>query len=321
MKLAKIFVGVDVSKDNLDIFFRPLNHHFRARNDINGLSEILKKLSEYDPIRIVCESSGGYEKLLIRTLSQAGYPIWLVEPKRIKSFIASDGIKAKTDKIDASMIALFAQQKELPEQIRIKIPKKNEELLKALVRRKNDLMGIIVREKTRLAHPQVEFCLDKIQQHIDFMTDQIKELEKEIEQLIDNDDDWKHKQEIITSIPGAGKGTANTLISFFTELGSIGNKQVAALLGVAPYTNESGNFKKKSVVKEGRPIPRKMLYMPTLSAIQHNQDFKIFYNRLRQEGKPPKVAIIAVMRKFIILANILVAENRLWSPNKNGYST
>ena len=180
---------------------------------------------------------------------------------------------------------------------------------------------MLVREKTRLAHPQVVFCQDKIQQHIDFMTDQIKELEKEIEQLIDNDDDWKHRQNIITSIPGAGKGTATTLIAFFSELGSIGNKQVAALLGVAPYANESGNCKKKSIVKEGRPIPRKMLYMPTLSAVQHNPDFKIFYERLREEGKPPKIALIAVMRKFIILANVLLSENRMWAPNKNAYST
>jgi len=321
MKLAKIFVGVDISKDNLDVFLRPLDQYFRVRNNVSGLNEILNKLSGYDTVRIVCESSGGYEKLLIRTLSNAGHFIWLVEPKRIKSFIASDGIKAKTDKIDASMIALFAQQKELPEQTRIKIPKKDEELLKALVRRKNDLTGMIVREKTRLIHPQVEFCKDKIQQHIDFMTAQVMGLEKEIEQLIDNDDDWKHKQDIITSIPGAGKGTSATLLAFFSELGSIGNKQVAALLGVAPYTNESGNHKKKSIVKEGRPLPRKMLYMPTLSAVRHNPDFKIFYERLRGEGKPPKVALIAVMRKFIILANVLLTENRLWAPNKNAYST
>jgi transposase len=321
MNLAKIFVGVDISKDHLDVFLCPVNQYFRVNNNTNGLEEILNKLSEYDVVRIACESSGGYEKLLIRTLSQAGHFVWLVEPKRIKSFIASEGIKAKTDKIDASMIALFAQQKELPEQTRIKIPKKNEELLKALVRRKNDLTGMVVKEKTRLAHPQVEFCQKKIQQHINFMSDQIKELEKEIEELINSDDDWKHKQEVITSIPGAGKGTAATLIAFFSELGSIGNKQVAALLGVAPYVNESGNFKKKSVVKEGRPIPRKMLYMPTLSAVQHNPDFKIFYSRLREEGKPAKVAIIAVMRKFIILANVLLSENRMWAPNKNAYFT
>ena len=153
------------------------------------------------------------------------------------------------------------------------------------------------------------------------MDEQVKELEKEIEQLIDNDDDWKHKQNIITSIPGAGKGTSATLIAFFSELGSIGNKQVAALLGVAPYTNESGNYNKKSIIREGRALPRKMLYMPTLSAVQHNPDFKKFYERLREEGKPSKIALIAVMRKFIILANVLLTENRKWAPNKNAYST
>ncbi len=321
MKLTEIFVGVDISKDNLDVFLRPLNQYFKTPNSAAGLNKILNVFSEYNVVRVVCESSGGYEKLLIRTLSNAGYFVWLIEPKRIKSFIASDGAKAKTDKIDASMIALFAQQKELSEETRIKVPKENEELLKALIRRKSDLTGMISREKTRLAHPQVEFCKDKIQQHIDFMDEQVKELEKEIEQLIDNDDDWKHKQNIITSIPGAGKGTSATLIAFFSELGSIGNKQVAALLGVAPYTNESGNYKKKSIIREGRSLPRKMLYMPTLSAVQHNPDFKKFYERLREEGKPSKIALIAVMRKFIILANVLLTENRKWAPNKNAYST
>lgn len=320
MKLAKIFVGVDISKDNLDVFVRPLDQYFRVKNNASGVNEILNKLSEHDVVRIVCESSGGYEKMLIRTLINAGHSMWLVDPKRIKAFIASEGIKAKTDKIDASMIALFAQQKELSEQTRIKIPKKNEELLKALVRRKDDLTRIVIKEKTRLIHPQVEFCKDKIQQLIDFITEQIVEVEKEIQQLIDNDDDWKHKQNIITSIPGAGKGTSTTLLACFPELGKIGNKQVAALLGVAPYVSESGNHKKKSIVKEGRPLPRKMLYMPTLSAVRHNPDFKIFYERLRGEGKPPKVALVAVMRKFIILANVLVAEDRLWEPNKNVYS-
>src|SRR5665213_3250890 len=123
MNLTKIFVGVDISKDTLDVCLLPGKKHFRVQNNNLGLKELIQNLSEYDVARIVCEASGGYEHLLIRTLSQAYYPVWLIEPKRIKSFIASEGIKAKTDKIDAAMIALFAQQKELSEQTRIKISK------------------------------------------------------------------------------------------------------------------------------------------------------------------------------------------------------
>jgi transposase len=321
MKLTKIFVGVDISKDNLDFCFLPEKQHLRLQNNDAGIKQLIKVLSLYDVERIVCEASGGYETLLIRTLSKCNYRVWLIEPKRIKAFIASEGIKAKTDKIDAAMIALFAQQKELPEHTRIKIPKQNEELLKALVKRRMALTGMLAQEKTRLSHPQASFCKDKIQKHVDFMANEIKELEKEIEELISNDDDWQQKQKIITSIPGAGKSTAAALIALMPELGTTGNKQIAALLGTVPYVQESGKFTKTATIKEGRPMPRKALYMSTLSAIQYNQDFKIFYNRLLDAGKKPKVALIAVMRKFIVLTNTLLAQNKMWEVSKNAYST
>jgi transposase len=320
MNLTKIFVGVDISKDSLDVHLLPEKKYFRVQNDTSGLQKLMQNLSEYTVARIVCEASGGYETLLIRTLSQANYPIWLIEPKRIKAFIASEGIKAKTDKIDAAMIALFAQQKELSEQTRIKVSKLNEELLKELVKYKNNLTGIAAQEKTRMNHPQAIFCKEKMQQHIAFLNEQIEKVEKEIEQLIKSDDDWQQKQTIITSMPGAGKSTASALIAFMPELGKIGNKQAAALAGLVPYTKESGTYTKTATIREGRPLPRKALYMSALSAIQHNQDFKIFYNRLRESGKKPKVAIVAVMRKFIVLANVLLTENRTWTISKNIYT-
>lgn len=319
MNLTKIFVGVDISKDSLDVCFLPENKHFKVQNDALGLKKMIQNLSEYDVKRIVCEASGGYEALLIRALSQTNYPIWLIEPKRIKAFIASEGIKAKTDKIDAKMIALFAQQKELSEQTRVKISKLNEDLLRELVKYKNNLTAIAAQEKTRMTHPQITFCKEKMQQHITFLNEQIKKVEKEIEQLIKHDDDWQQKQTIITSMPGAGKSTASALIAFMPELGKIGNKQAAALAGLAPYTKESGTCTKTATIREGRPMPRKALYMSTLSAIQHNQDFKIFYNRLLGSGKKPKVALVAVMRKFIVLANVLLTENRTWTKSKDVY--
>src|SRR5438445_1246310 len=171
-----------------------------------------------------------------------------------------------------------------------------------------------------MSHPQAIFCKEKMQQHIAFLNEQIKKIEKEIEQLIKSDDDWQQKQTIITSMPGAGKSTASALIAFMPELGKIGNKQAAALAGLVPYTKESGTYTKTATIREGRPLPRKALYMSTLSAIQHNQDFKIFYNRLRESGKKPKVAIVAVMRKFIVLANVLLTENRTWTISKNIYT-
>lgn len=317
MNLTKIFVGVDVSKNNLDVFLRPVGQHFRLKNNIEGIEELLNHLSKYTVGRIVCEASGGYESLVTSALSRANYKIWLMEPKRIKSFIASEGIKAKTDKIDARMLALFAEQKELPEEMCVKTATTNEELLQALVKRREVIVKMVAQEKTRLDHPQSILCKDDIESLIAHLANKIENIDEKIQNIINGDSKMLDKQKIITSIPGAGKVLSATLIATMPELGKIENKSIAALIGVVPYTNESGNFKKQATIREGRPIPRKALYMPTLSAIRCNQDFKKFYNRLLSNGKKPKVAIVAVMRKFIIVANTLVAENRMWEPNKN----
>src|SRR5579872_5693254 len=169
MKLTKIFVGVDVSKDNLDVCILPNKEFFRVKNNKNGLKQLQESLLGHEVARVVCEASGGYETLLVRTLSKADYAVWLIEPKRIKAFIASEGIKAKTDKIDSFMIASFAQQKELPEQTRVKVPKANAELLKALVQRKGTLTAIAAQEKTRLHQSLAIFCKEDIQKHIEFL--------------------------------------------------------------------------------------------------------------------------------------------------------
>lgn len=317
MKIAKLFVGVDVAKDDLDICFLPINKNFRVKNNESGLEKLSKELSKYDVERILCEASGGYEGLLVQTLSRFGYSVWRIEPKRIKHFIASEGIKAKTDKIDAAMIASFAQQKQLTELTRIKPTTENDEQLRALVKRKEELTLMVAKEKTRLDHPQQHLCRQKIKDLIEFINKQIKIIEKEIATLIQNDDDWSHKATILTSVPGIGNATAATLITHISELGVVTNKQAAAILGVVPYTIQSGKHTKESRVKEGRSAPCRAIYMAALSAIQYNQDMKTFYQRLVSAGKKRKVALVAVMRKLIILVNILIRENRLWKQLKN----
>ncbi len=310
--VAKIFVGVDVSKDHLDIFLLPSGKHMRIKNNSDGLDYLLRRLKNLPVSRIVCEASGGYESLLVSTMSQAEYAIWRIDPKRIKAFIASEGVKAKTDSIDAAMIALFAQQKQLAEYARIKLQKIDAEKLKAIVKRKETLTRIAAQEKTRLRHPQQSFCQEEIEDHVTFIAQQIKALEQEIDKIIKNDDDWQKKSKIIISIPGIGESTTASLIAHIPELGTIGNKQVAALVGLVPYTRQSGNHTKESRIREGRSAPRKALYMAALSAVQYNHDMKIFYNRLVGLGKKKKVALIAVMRKLIILVNVLLCENRVW---------
>lgn len=311
-KITKIFVGVDISKDHLDVYLLPSKKNMRIKNNSDGLNYLLSKLKKLNVGNIVCEASGGYENLLVTTMSQAGYAIWRIEPKRIKAFIASEGIKAKTDSIDAAMIALFAQQKQLPEYSRIKPQKVSAEKLKALVKRKEDLTRIAAQEKTRLKHPQQHFCRQEIENHIAFIKQQIKDLMQEIDTMIKDDEDWHQKSKIITSIPGIGEATTASLIAHVPELGTINSKKVAALVGLVPYTCQSGNYTKETRIREGRSAPRKAIYMAALSAIRYNYDMKIFYNRLVGLGKKKKVALIAVMRKLIILANILLWENRVW---------
>lgn len=319
-KITKIYVGVDISKNNLDICLLPGKKSFRIQNDIRGIEVLIKELSKHTIERIVCESSGGYENLLIQTLVEANYQFWRVDPKRISAFIASEGVKAKTDPIDAFMIALFAQQKELPEYARIKKPKLDAEKLRAIVDRRDALTRTAAEEKTRLKHPYLYICRQEIKEHITFLKKQIKLLEKEIKLILKNDADWTQKLEIITSIPGVGITTGASLIAYLPELGTLGNKQAAALVGLAPYANQSGNKIKKFKIAAGRASPRKALYMAALSATQFNHDIKIFYQRLVNAGKLKKIALVAVMRKLLILTNVLIGKNESWK-QKNALFT
>ena len=198
--IPQIFVGVDISKNFLDIHLHPLHKAFRINNDIQGIRKFIKELSKHNVEQIVYESSGGYEYLLNKELEKKQYKVWQVEPKRIKAFIVSEGINAKTDKIDAQMIALFAAQKQSRYQQRAVSEK--EEQLQALTRRRTDLTEIIVKEKNRLNHPQQVHCKQIISKHIAFIEDQIKAIDKLIAKLINSDNDLNNKAKIISSVQG-----------------------------------------------------------------------------------------------------------------------
>lgn len=309
--ITKNFVGVDVSKNWLDVHIHPKNQSIKVDNTQIGLDELLQILSNSNINQIVCESSGGYENLLVNVCTNAGYNVWRVDPKRIKAFIVSEGIKAKTDKIDAKMIARFAAQKQY-----VYIQNKrssNDEKIRALVRRKADLTEISSIEKKRLKGPTGQFCNDRIEAHLNFISQDIEELENEIQFLIKQDDALSKKNEILQSIPGVGKTTAAALIADMPELGTIDNKKAAALLGVVPYTKQSGMYKGNEVISGGRSAPRKALYMAALTATRYNKSMKDFYSKLRERGKKPKVAVVAVMNKLIVTANAMLRKNEKWA--------
>jgi len=312
-KIPKVFVGVDVSKNNLDIHINPIEKSFKIENSVSGMKRLIKELALYEVGQVVCESSGGYENLLLETLTRWSIKNWQVDPKRIKAFIASEGVLLKTDKNDAKMIALFASQKRCKYTAHRIYSREKERKLKALVIRKLNLTDMRTMEKLRLGAPTQLYCKKEISASIKFLTKQIKEVEEKINDIIDNDDEFKRKSKILESMPGVGKATASTLISTVSEMGKIENKKIASLVGVCSVNKESGKYRGKARIQGGRPEPRKALYMATLSAIKCNQPLSEFYKRLRGKGKAPKVAIVAVMRKMIVMMNAMIKSNREWA--------
>lgn len=306
--LPQIFVGVDISKDNLDVHLHPLNKSFRVANSRTGIQKIKSILSNNNIGHIVCESTGGYESLLKTELKD--YKVWVVSPRRIRAFIISEGIHAKTDKIDAKMIALFAAQKK-PKYDKKQLSE-NEERLQALNQRRLHLIDMINKESNRFQHPAQILNRGDIKEHLSFLEKRLKKIDASIECLIKSDILLEKKDDILQSMPGVGKVTASMLISFLPELGTISDKQIVALAGVAPFDKQSGNGKRKSIIIGGRPEVRKVLYMAATVASRFNPKMKIFYDRLRAAGKKPKVAYVAIMRKLLTILNTMIRKQTTW---------
>lgn len=315
--LPNVFVGVDVSKKYLDVHIFPENKSLREKNDSNCFDKLSQHFSKYRVEQIVCESSGGYEHNFFNYLNENNYKTWIVDPKRIKGFIVSEGVKAKTDKIDAKMIAKFASK------TKCEYIKQNKSVeykeLKELVRRKTEVTIMVSDEKRRLKGPTTIYSKNRISKHIDFMQEEIKELNIRIDFIIDKNEEMKEKAKILESMPGIGKATSACLISHLTELGTIDSKKISSLIGVAPFNRESGSFIGVAKISGGRPIPRKALYMAALTASRSNPKLKMFYNKLIKSGKKPKVALIAVMRKMIVILNAMVKNNKMWNENYEAY--
>jgi transposase len=311
--ITEIFVGVDVSKDFLDIAFYPLQKHFRVSNDIAGISIITSKLQSQKVKRIACESSGGYERTMIKALRAAGYKVEVVDSKIVRYFILSKKIKAKTDKIDALMIALYTSCNEPTYEQYINNEKDEE--LRDLVRIRNNFIEDISREKKRLKQAVSPKSKKLILRHIDFLKQEIEGIDSETKNLIKNNDEWTNKSIILQSIPGIGLISATALIAEMPELGHIENKQAASLLGVAPRVKQSGNYEGVATIAGGRFMIRRILYMAALSASHAKGKFCDYYQRLKSKQKKGKVCLVALMNKMISIANSLVKKGELWNSN------
>jgi len=308
-KIAKVFIGVDVSKDSLDICIYPLGQFFKIANSEPEIKKFIKNLSVYDIEQIACEATGGYEKLLEQLLKKSSYNLWVVDPRRIKGFIAAMGCKSKNDKIDAQKIAEFASKNSPAYEAIIK--NGNQDKLRALASRKGDLTGFLAAEKTRLKHPIHAFSVSSIKKMIKILKYEIVAINLEIRNLIQSDAVLQTKATRLESVPGIGKASAAILLSFVPELGKIKNREIAALVGLCPYDNESGRYKGKRFIRGGRIVPRNALYMCALTTIKYHLPLKKFYDRLIEAKKPFKVAIVAVMHKLIIIANAILKKQEL----------
>jgi transposase len=307
----KVFVGVDVSKDSLDVAFGAQKDIITFSNDQKGVDALVKKLSRIDTELTVFESTGGYELLATSCLAEAGLAVVIVNPRQVRNFAKATGILAKTDAIDARVIARFAEAVK-PDVRPLKDRATSE--LAALVKRRRQIIEMIVAESNRLKLANKRNKKD-IKDHIRWLEKRLDKIETDIGKTIQNSPIWRCKDDILRSVPGIGPVTSASLICDLPELGVLSRKKIAMLAGLAPLNYDSGKFKGRRRIWGGRAAVRSGLYMATMAAIRYNPAIKGFYQRLIAAGKCHKVAATACMRKLLIILNAMLRDQTLWQPN------
>lgn len=305
---SEINVGVDTGKNQLDIYIRPLDIYFTVSNDESGITSAIKEIKKHHPTRIVIEATGRLEHAFILACSKANLPFVVANPVHIKRFAGAIGQSAKTDKLDSKLIAHYGEAIK-PEASSLKA--KEMQLMSDLLSRRRQLMEMQTMEKNRLQIlPQA--ISSSLKPILTVIKHQLDKIDKRLKKLIADNDSYKAKYELLQSVPGVGEVVAFNLLSEMPELGYLNNKQAAALVGVAPMNRESGRYKGKRMIRGGRSQIRTVMYMAMMSAIQCNDKFKTMYHSLLAKGKPKKVAIIACIRKLVIVLNAMLREGKMW---------
>jgi len=307
--VASVFVGIDVAKLKLDVVVLPTGEHFQILNSREGFGQLLEKLQAQPPACIVLEASGGYERPCVAALVEAGLPVAVINPRRARDLARGLGKRAKTDRIDAGVLAYCAQHCELHKAV--KTPEKQVQL-EALVTRRRQLVAMRSIEQTRLEQATIARTRTDIQESLRFLGRHIENIEKQIADLIDSDDYWSGLAARLQSVPGIGKATAAVLLAELPELGTLNRQEIAALAGVAPYHRDSGTRKGKRAIAGGRPALRNCLYMAVLTARTWNDTIRIFHQRLTAAGKPFKVAQVACIRKLLTILNQIAKTGLHW---------
>ncbi len=304
-----VFVGIDVAKDTLDVALRPQGEQRHVPNTSDAIEEIVSWLQVIAPTLIVVEATGGYEAPLVAELGVAHLPVAVVNPRHVRNFAKASGQLAKTDRLDAEVLAHFADAlrptpRPLPDVVA-------QELV-ALLARRRDLIAMRVAEENRLAVAHILAIRERIQAHLDWLRQEVKEVDHEIRQHVEASPLWRARENLLRTVPGVGRTTALTLIADLPELGQLSRGQIAALVGVAPLNRDSGAQRGRRSIWGGRATVRAALYMAALRATRCNPAVQAFYRRLLAAGKPKKVALVACMHKLLTILNAMMKQQTPW---------
>jgi transposase len=308
------YVGIDVAKHSFDLCGLPQQEIRQFENNTKGIRQATRLLMKLQPTLVVMEATGGYETPLAAELYAAGLPVAIVNPRRIRDFARAHGRLAKTDKLDAALIATFAARMQPPTQQQID---HSSRLMKALVARRHQLIRLQTAENNRREHALDKVIAKSLDRILKTIEREIENVEQLIRQQLAAMPQWQAKAQVLDSVPGIGERTAAMLVTEVPEMGRLNRRQIAMLIGVAPINRDSGTFRGKRMTGAGRRDVRSRLYMPTLVATRHNPVICRFYHHLLSKGKTKMTALIACMRKLITILNLMVAKNETWNPKFN----
>jgi transposase len=304
-----IVVGIDVSKDRLDVAVRPTGERFAVARDAKGLDGLVARLIPLAPAAVAVEATGGYETVVAASLAAAGLAVVVVNPAQVRAFAQALGRRAKTDPIDAAVIAHFVEATK-PE-VRA-LPDAATRRLADLVARRRQIIQMIVAERQRqkrLTEPRLQKSIARL---LAALQKELSSLETDIDEAVRGSSAWCAKEDLLVSVPGVGKTIARTLLAELPELGSVDRRKIAALGGLAPWTRQSGQWKGKSFIGGGRAPVRAALFVGAMVAARHNPELKAFRDRLVQAGKPKLVALVATARKLLTILNAILRDGRPW---------
>lgn len=305
---GKSYIGIDVSKATLDVIIHPEGTYYKVDNNLAGIKILVEKLKPYCVALIGMEATGGYETVAHEALTKRGFSVAVINPRRVRELGKALGTLAKTDRIDAKLIATYTSMLKPAAK---ELPSETESILAEYQARRAQLVDMRVMEKNRLEKAS-KTLKESIEKMVVSLEEEIKNIEKLLTDLVATNLDYQRKSEILQSTPGVGKIVAIGLLATLPELGRLTNKQISSLAGLAPFNCDSGKFKGQRKIWGGRASVRRVLYMAALVATRHNPLMKIFYERLCAAGKPKKMALTACMRKLLVMVNAMMRNNQLW---------